>query len=128
MPKTLKPIFYLSLILLIFSCSKKLQPEFRNITDLKIDKVNGKEIILTGNAVIFNPAPIGHTIDSAEMEVELEGLNLGVVEQEIKTKLEPKSETILPITLKFDANKLKGSGWVMKAIGIAASGKANIRA
>ena len=118
---------YIGLIFFLFSCKQNLTPEFRNVDGLKIEKVTGKEIILTGNALIYNPAPIGHTIDSAEIEVEMEGINLGVVEQDIKTKLEAKGETAIPLRLKFNLKNLKGSGWVGKAIGIAASGQADIK-
>lgn len=123
----MKTLLCFGLILILTSCGGDLKPEFRSMDGFKIEKVTGKEIILTGNALLFNPAPIGHTIESTTLEVELEGINMGIVEQDIQTKLLAKEETSVPLKLKLNLSNLKGAGWLGKAVSIAASGSADLK-
>jgi LEA14-like dessication related protein len=96
----------LLLIILFQSCSYDKSPDFVAIKDVKVKKLTAEEIIISANALYFNPNDIGCTLTNTDVEVLIDGLVVGHVNQTNNVELDAKSNFKIPLTISFPAKKV----------------------
>jgi len=105
-----KSLIVISCIFLfaINACTPKLKPDppvFKDVRNVKVQEVNMKNIKLTAEAVLFNPNKMGATVQSIDVDVIANGVNVGKVSQEVETKIEGNSEFIIPLIADIPPKK-----------------------
>ena len=107
----------LSLFILfsITACNSKLKPQspvFKRIQNVRVLEANIKNIRLKAEAVIFNPNAVGATVQSIDVDVIANGLDMGKVSQEVETQVKANEEFIIPLVANIPPKRLfqKGSG------------------
>ncbi|MDH5474485.1 MAG: LEA type 2 family protein [Cyclobacteriaceae bacterium] len=100
------PLF-LFLSLLLLACSMPQEPPvFKNITQIKTSKISGSSLVFTANAVFHNPNNKGLKLKDVDIEVLINGKNVGHVSQEEKIKILPNADFVVPIHVDVDLNQL----------------------
>ncbi len=105
----MKNSIYLSLLLLILAfaaCKGPQNPEFKRIEDVNILSMDAKEIVLTANALIYNPNKMGVQLEHIDLDVALDGNTAGKVEQTNNVKIPAKSDIKIPLKATIDARKI----------------------
>lgn len=91
------------------------QPEFRDISDVRVIEVGLLKTTAGANMIYYNPNNTGIQLSSARGDVYIEDKYFGsfVLDQEVSVR--KRSEFILPVTLKIDnLNVLKDQGNILK--------------
>jgi len=105
------------LIFAVNACTPKLKPEppvFKFISNVKVEEVNLKNIRLTAEAVLFNPNKVSATVQSLDVDVIANGVNIGKVSQEVEAKAAGNSDFIIPLIANIPPEKIfqKGGGFI----------------
>lgn len=115
--------FFWCLILLtplFWSCEKPQEPKFKTVEDLNIIKFTNEEVVLEGKAVIHNPNAFSIEVISTEMDVKVNDVEVGKVEQNERTEVSGNSDFRVPLVVRFPPEKVvndKGLlGGVLNAI------------
>ncbi len=94
------PVLFL---ILIISCVRPDEaPVFRKVSNIRVSKVSGKEALLKGNALFYNPNNAKATLRKVNIDVWLEGKKIGVINQSAKTKIGALSDFTVPVDATFD--------------------------
>ena len=100
----------IAIILLAFviqSCNKpEKAPVFKYVSNVKVTSVTGKEALLKGDAVFYNPNDVGMKLRKVDIDVMLEGKKIGGINQKLKTKIPAMSEFKVPVDAKFNVGEL----------------------
>jgi LEA14-like dessication related protein len=102
--KTIMSTIAISLIFLsACSTSKDLQePEFRDIQNVRLDKVGVLQTSATVDLIYYNPNDNSVTISDARGDIYLDGAYLGHFDLKQPVKVRKNSEFSLPVTFKLD--------------------------
>lgn len=115
--KTLSTIL-VAFALIFASCQSAKnvsEPEFRDISDIRLIDVGLLKTTAGANMIYYNPNNFGINLSSARGDLYVENVYFGsfVLDQEVRVN--KRSEFILPVTLKIDnINALKDQGNILK--------------
>ena len=96
-------------------CDKPQTPKFVRMENVKVGKINFKDITLLGNIVINNPNSVGITITHTDLDVSVDGKNAGKVLQTETAKMPANSEFSLPVKTIIPTKNL-GDGLIGSAL------------
>lgn len=109
MNKTL--LFSLFAIFILLQCQVQQNVEFIKIEDVKIEKLHHKLIKLNAISVFNNPNPVGVKVDSWDINVTANGVDVAKVDLDIPSNIPANGYFLIPIKVEFAPNsvfKLKG--------------------
>jgi LEA14-like dessication related protein len=94
--------------LLIFhiSCKKPQGFDYRDVRNIKIDKLGFDKTALTLDLVYFNPNNFGVTLKNVECEIFINNNYLGHYKLDTIMKIEKKSEFVLPSKIQVDMKNI----------------------
>lgn len=95
--KSLRIIFYLFASILLFSCKVSEKPEYKAVENIKIDRMTDKEVIVSADAVYFNPNHIGGSVKKVDIDLFLDGVKISEVSS---TTFEINSQENFKVPLK----------------------------
>jgi len=93
------------MILVIFaaSCNRPDEaPEFKYVENVKVSSVSDKEAFLNADAVFFNPNEMNMTLRGVDVDVFIEGREVGRIEQSNKIKIPAASDFKVPLDATFN--------------------------
>jgi len=103
--KTLISTLSLALIVLISSCrsSKNVsEPEFRDISNIKLIKVGVLQTTAGADLIYYNPNDFGIQLTNARGDVYIDNAYFGHFDLGEKVQVRKRSEFILPVVFKLD--------------------------
>jgi hypothetical protein len=110
--------------LIMASCSTR-KPEFREIKNVKLNKIGLKSTTLTLDVVMYNPNPFALELTETDLDILINNTLLGHSGQRYKIKIPGKANFIVPIMLEADSKQLLKNGFnalVNKKIELRAKG------
>ena len=116
---------YFLFLLCLLSCAKPQPPVFKNVENIQIS-LEGKQISLQADALLFNPNAQGLKLKGAQLELWLDGEEMGKIDEVYDLSIEAESAFKVPFAVKFPVSKLKG-GFLQKALSFF-GGKKNMEA
>jgi LEA14-like dessication related protein len=104
---------------LIFSACQSAknisEPEFRDISDVRLIDVGLLKTTAGANMIYYNPNDVGIKLSSARGDVFVDNAYFGSFELNEEVQVRKRSEFILPVTLKIDnINAVKNQGDLYK--------------
>lgn len=125
MKKFLSLIVALTLLISLSSCGclDFNTPEMRGGEDFSINKVDGNKIDLNVKANIYNDNCFSVKIKPSDLELYVEGDQIGTVRLNKKVKLKKRKET----AVDADLTATLDDGVLMKLMGYAAKGQVEVR-
>jgi LEA14-like dessication related protein len=115
--KTLSTIL-VAVALIFASCQSARnvsEPEFRDISDIRLIEVGLLKTTAGANMIYYNPNNFGINLSSARGDVYVENVYFGSFDLNQEVRVNKRSEFILPVTLKIDnINALKDQGNILK--------------
>ena len=126
--KNKKNTFFMliSISLLLLSCTKFKDLEFKEYRDVKLDKVGFNKTTLSLSLVYYNPNNFGLELNHTEMDLFINDNYLGHVDQNVQIRIPKRDKFTLPIKVDVDMkNIIKNSliGLFNKEVEIRAKGK-----
>lgn len=91
------------------------EPEFRDISDVRLIDVGLLKTTAGANMIYYNPNNFGINLSSARGDVYIENVYFGSFDLDQEVRVNKRSEFILPVTLKIDnISALKNQGDILK--------------
>jgi hypothetical protein len=122
-------LLYLLIITLILTSCNAIKPlEFRACKSWKLN-TGFSASTLQADLIFFNPNRAGVMLDQVELEIMLDGRNLGKVSQNVQMRIPGKQEFTLPINVQLDMKNLLGnalSGLLKQKINLRSIGKVRV--
>lgn len=96
-------ILPLLMVLVAFSCQRPEEaPEFRYIENVKVTSVSDKQAFLNADAIFYNPNDMGMTLRGVDVDLLIEGRQVGRVEQSTKIKIPASADFKVPLDATFN--------------------------
>ena len=133
--KVLKLLLLLIVVGTVFTaCGKVEAPEFRNLNNFKVKKIDLQKADLGFSVTYFNPNKFGVSVKEAAIDVFVDSIYLGKFVQEQEVEVVRKSEFSLPLkgsvsiakALHLNLNDITNRQVLLKANGEVKVGKAGI--
>ena len=99
-------------------------PEFRSVENLRLTEVDGNTARLKGDAVFYNPNDEKMTLRSVDVDIWLEGKEIGKVTQNEKIKIPPSDEFTVPLDAEV---KIEDMGIVSTILSVLGGKKMKVR-
>ena len=94
---------FLGVFIFFSACDKpEKEIEFRDIRNVKLDRVIGQEAYLRADAFFYNPNRSGMKLRSIDLDVALDGKQVAKINQESKIKIPALSEFSVPLEVRFN--------------------------
>ncbi len=100
----------------LLGCDALQKPEVKDIRNIDVLKVTQDEMELTADLIVHNSNPIGLDLASAQLQILIDDIELGTMQQNLDVKMPPNADFSLPIQLKLDLTRLY-KGDLLGAIG-----------
>lgn len=113
--KNLIALFSLIVFLSSCACFEFSEPEMRGEEKFNVDKVNGKEINLSVSAKVYNPNCFGLKVKPSNLDLYVDGEQIGTVRLNKKVKMKSKRES----DLNADLTATLTEGAMMKLLAYA---------
>lgn len=102
----------------VFSCKKPdKEIEFRYVTNVQVKKVTGEEVLLTADALFYNPNNMKMKLREIDVDVFLTGNKIGEINQEIKTTIPALADFKVPFDAVFNIRQVGGIGTLLSIMG-----------
>ena len=98
---TFKTALFFLTGLSIVSCQVSKEPEFIRIGESRIVTLNKDAVKISSNAHFFNPNDIGCEIVATNIDVDINGISVGDVQQTGVIELEANQNFAIPLSINF---------------------------
>lgn len=98
--------FLLALLPLLWACEKPQDPQFKTVEDLQVVEFNDQEVVLEGKAVIHNPNAFSIEVIATKLDVKVNEVAVGQVEQNERTEVSGNSDFRVPLVVRFPPSKV----------------------
>lgn len=101
-----------------FSCKKPdKELEFRHVTNIQVKKVTGEEVLLSADAVFYNPNTMKMKLRGIDVDVFVTGNKVGEINQDIKTIIPALDDFTVPFDAVFNIRQVGGLGTLLSIMG-----------
>ena len=107
---TLLSLFFFTCILSQTSCHEPKSLEFRNFSNLKVDKLSFAAAALTVDLVYYNPNNFGLQLSKTDLDVFIDSTFLGHSSQDIQVNIPKLNTFTIPLKLDLDVKNLLKNG------------------
>lgn len=125
MKSTAKFFTLLSVLFLLYGCSKPEAPEFKEVQNVNVNLKNFNSASISGDVLFYNPNNKKVTIKSADITVLFEENVVGSINKEFELEVKPQSEFTVPVTIDVPVSKLT-SNTISAALGMLSGNKKTI--
>jgi len=127
----MKPRYYFFPIitLILFSCQRIQEPQFKSLENFGIKKVGFTEVVIGFETVYSNPNNFGVSVKEAAVDVYIDSLFLGRFTQPTITEVARKSDFSIPLEGSIpvkNALKLNGEALLKRPVQVRAIGTVKI--
>jgi hypothetical protein len=124
----------LALLILVSSCGKVEDPQFRRLEHFGIQKIDLKQAVVGFDATFFNPNKFGVNVKEAVLDIYIDSAYLGKFAQARDVAVTSDAEFSIPLegnlswkqTLNSEWKKQIGKEVLLKATGAVKVGKAGV--
>lgn len=130
MPKLLFSIVLIGFITLC-GCSIFKEPSFREMQNLKVEKLGVSSSVVRMELLYDNPNPIGFQVLSSSFDLYIDDVFLGHAGSDSLIQVPKKSSFVLPVVLKADMKNLFRNTWAMmmnSSVLVKAKGTVSVKA
>ena len=103
-----KGIYFLTLFLILNSCTVQEKPVFIKVDNIKVASVTGDEIRIKANAFFKNPNDVGGKIITDKLKVIINNEEVAEISSE-EFKVPARNEFTIPLTATMSTKKILGS-------------------
>lgn len=96
-----------STLLLFTACENIQKPTFQKLRNVKVKDITSTEVILTADAILHNPNPLGLTLAGTNIDIFIEGEKMGKAEQTAKSSIPAQNDFTVPIIAKIPLKAFK---------------------
>jgi|GEM_PF-964070 len=96
----------LTLLLSVNACKVYEDPEFRSIENLTIKKFSKKEVIITADAILYNPNRVSITLNEIDLNISVNNIEVNHFKQTSSSKINGRKEFKLPVEISFPTQKI----------------------
>ncbi len=107
---TLLLIISSTFVLFLSSCHEPKSLEFRNFSNLKVDKLSFAGAALTVDLVYYNPNNFGLQLNRTDLDVFVDSTFLGHSSQDIQVNIPKLNTFTIPLKLDLDVKNLLKNG------------------
>lgn len=108
----------LFLVLAINACKKPdEEPEFKYVKNVQVKKIAGTEVLLTADAVFFNPNDMKMKLRGVDVDLYVKEKKVGKINQEVKTRIPANDEFEIPFSATFDIKEVGVLNTLMSLMG-----------
>lgn len=100
----------LLVIIIMSSCRSIKDLEYKEVKNIKLNKVGFSSIVLGADVVYYNPNKFGVEVNHADVDIFVNDNFLGNSKQTVQTKIPRESIFILPIRIEIDNKNLLKNG------------------
>jgi LEA14-like dessication related protein len=104
-----RSLCFLALLGCMGACIPNEKIELRDVRNLAVEKGNGEDPVLAGDAVFYNPNATRMRLREIKVDVMVDGKKSAAVDQKLKTIAKGKSEFTVPLKVQL---QLKDIGLV----------------
>lgn len=108
------------------SCSGFEEIELSSIESVKMAGMNGNKIDFVVNAEIYNPNSFGVSVIGADLNIQVEGIDLGSTTMDESFKIEKNSKEVHEIQFSLNLSKLPFTA-IPKLLSMATSGRSDVK-
>lgn len=94
------------LVISITSCKVYEDPEFRDIENLSIKKFGKNEIVVTADAILYNPNRVSITLNEIDLNISVNNIEVNHFKQTQSSKINGRKEFRLPVEISFPTKKI----------------------
>ncbi|MGF1534841.1 MAG: LEA type 2 family protein [Bernardetiaceae bacterium] len=99
-----------SLIVLLlpffWACERPQDPQFKTVEDLQVTTLTTEEIVIEGKAIFFNPNAFTVQVTSTKLDVSINDVAVGKVEQNDRTEVTGNSDFAVPLVIRFPPSQV----------------------
>ncbi len=107
MTRSFKCILVFTFLLVsINSCKVYEDPEFRDIENLAIKKFSKDEIVVTADAVLYNPNRVSITLNEIDLNISVNNVEVNHFKQTKSSKINGRKEFRLPVEISVPTKKI----------------------
>lgn len=111
-------LFFLLIATAVFSCKKPdKELEFKHVENIKVKKVTGEEVLLSADAVFYNPNDVKMKLREIDVEVYIIDNKVGKINQNIKTTIPALNDFTVPFDAVFNIKQVGGLGTLLSIMG-----------
>lgn len=111
-------IWLATFVLLIQSCKQpEEEPEFKYVHNVKVNKVTGEEVLLSAEAVFYNPNDMRMKLRAVDVDVFVSDKKVGKIEQDLKTTIPALEEFTVPFKATFNIKEMGVMNTLLGLIG-----------
>ncbi|VXD12160.1 conserved hypothetical protein [Marinoscillum sp. 108] len=103
----MKNAIIVATLLFLGACTRpENAPQFIGIENIEVSKIMGTNAVLKAEAIFYNPNDVKMKLRKVNIDIELEGKKIGVINQEFTTKVPALSEFRVPLNASFDITEI----------------------
>ncbi len=122
----MRALFFI-LLFGIISCSSYKEPEFKKVENFKLKKLNRDLVSLSADLIYFNANPIGVNLSSVDIDVSVDGISIGKVNQLKEIEITGNNDFTIPVAIQFPLNEIvKKEGLLKSALSVLLEEKATV--
>jgi LEA14-like dessication related protein len=100
-------LFFLILLFLLSACkTKAIEPKFQKIENIVVTDLKATNVTITADAIIYNPNPVSIFLNTVELDVFANELNVGHLKQTKQTEIAKKDNFNIPVAVSFNPTAL----------------------
>ena len=98
--------FFILFFFFISACSKPKEPEFQSVKNIELIEFTDENVVINANAIFHNPNIYSCTLESSDIDVIVNGINVGKAEQKERTAIPANADFSLPMQIQFPPTKI----------------------
>ena len=98
--------FSLLLIFLVSACSQPKEPEFQSVKNIELIEFTDKNVVINAEAVFHNPNVYTCTLENSDIDVMVNGINVGKAKQKESTAIPANANFTMPLQIQFPPSKI----------------------
>lgn len=108
----MKRVFSSIILLTLLACSGLQSPEFKKMENLKVRAMSildGTKMTMEGDAVFYNPNPIGAKVKEIELDVFINDNLVNNVKNEVEVSVKGDADFSVPLEFEIPLEEVIGS-------------------
>ena len=96
----------LCLLWSLTNCDSAKEPVFQKMNNVKVTEIKGGQVTIAADAIYHNPNPIGGKLETTDISVVVNEVEVAVIRQELSADLAANGEFTIPVIATFPLNKV----------------------